>query len=72
MRERNIFICESTAYRRLTEAGVCSRGITPQFYGTIEALDVNKCRPHLDEFVKDEYLPTAILLEYIPDMICES
>jgi hypothetical protein len=55
----------------LTEAGVCARGITPQFYGTIEGIDVKKCHPHLDEFLKDEYPPTAILLEYIPNMIGE-
>lgn len=27
-----------------------------------------QCLPHLKAFVKDEYLPTAILLEYIPNM----
>ncbi|OAX78608.1 hypothetical protein ACJ72_07083 [Emergomyces africanus] len=68
VRETNIFICESTAYRRLTHAGVCARGITPQFYGTIENIDPTRCLPHLKAFVKDEYPPTAILLEYVPNM----
>ncbi|OJD27502.1 hypothetical protein ACJ73_01115 [Blastomyces percursus] len=68
IRETNLFICESTAYRRLTHAGVCARGITPQFYGTIENIDPTRCLPHLKSFVKDEYPPTAILLEYIPNM----
>ncbi|PGH02857.1 hypothetical protein AJ79_07513 [Helicocarpus griseus UAMH5409] len=68
IRETNIFVCESTAYRRLTQAGVCARGITPQFYGTIENIDPTRCLPHLHAFVKDEHPPTAILLEYIPNM----
>lgn len=67
-RELNIYICESTAYRRLTQTGVCARGITPQFYGTIENIDPTLCNPHLKAFVKDKYPPTAILLEYIPNM----
>ncbi|PGH13971.1 alpha-L-arabinofuranosidase axhA [Polytolypa hystricis UAMH7299] len=57
-----------TAYRQLTQAGVCARGIAPQFYGTIENIDPTPCLPHNRAFVKDEYLPTAILLEYIPNM----
>ncbi|KAI1909911.1 hypothetical protein LOZ12_003906 [Ophidiomyces ophidiicola] len=68
IRETNLFTCESTAYRRLTHAGVCARGITPQFYGTIENIDPTQCLPHLELFVKDEYPPTAIFLEYIPNM----
>lgn len=30
--EKNMQICESTVYWRLTEAEVCGRGATPQFY----------------------------------------
>jgi hypothetical protein len=52
----------------LTEAGVCARGVTPRFYGTIENIDPTSCLPHLKAFIKDEYPPTAILLEYIPNM----
>jgi tRNA A-37 threonylcarbamoyl transferase component Bud32 len=68
IRETNIFLCESRAYRRLTQAGVCARGITPQFYGTIESIDPTRCLPYLKAFIEDEYPPTAILLEYIPDI----
>ncbi|EER40594.1 conserved hypothetical protein [Histoplasma capsulatum var. duboisii H88] len=66
--ETNLFICEATVYRCLTHAGVCARGITPQFYGTIENNDSTQCLPHLELFVQVEYPPTAILLEYIPNM----
>ncbi|EEP79938.1 predicted protein [Uncinocarpus reesii 1704] len=68
VRETNLFICESTAYRRLTQAGVCARGITPRFYGTVENIDPTQSLPHLQSFVNDEHPPTAILLEYIPNM----
>lgn len=67
-REKNIYLCESTAYRRLAQAGVCARGITPQFYGATENIDPTLCQPHLKAFLRDEYRPTAILLEYIPNM----
>ncbi|KAL1863180.1 hypothetical protein Plec18170_000010 [Paecilomyces lecythidis] len=67
-REKNIFICESSAYKRLHETGLCDRGIVPKFYGVIEPLDPTLCQPHLKMFLNDEYLPTAIFLEYIPDM----
>ncbi|PGH11055.1 hypothetical protein AJ79_05097 [Helicocarpus griseus UAMH5409] len=67
-RETNIYICESTAYRRLTEAGICAKGLAPKFYGTIEDIDPMSCQPHLKDFVNDEYPPTAIFLEYIPNM----
>ncbi|OAX82016.1 hypothetical protein ACJ72_03641 [Emergomyces africanus] len=66
--ETNIFICDSTAYRRLTDAGICASGITPQFYGAIENIDPELGLPHLQAFVKDEYPPTVILLEYLPKM----
>jgi hypothetical protein len=65
-RRRDIFICESTAYRRLMEAGICQRGITPKLYGNIENLDPTQCLPHLEAFVNDPGPPTAIFLEYIP------
>lgn len=63
-----MFVCESTAYQRLAQAGVYARGITPRFYGTTKNIDPTRCLPHLEAFVKDEYPPTAILLEYIPNM----
>lgn len=45
------------------EAGICARGIAPQFY-----IDSTLCESHLKAFVKDKYRPTAILSEYIPNM----
>ncbi|KAK2810895.1 hypothetical protein FQN50_002486 [Emmonsiellopsis sp. PD_5] len=67
--ESNISICESTAYRRLKETGICARGITPDFYGTLENIDPKLCLPHLRRFARDDYPPTAIFMEYIPNMI---
>ena len=59
---------EATAYQRLKMAGVCDSGIVPQFYGTIKNLDAKQCMPHLHMFLEDSGPPSAILLEYIPDM----
>lgn len=67
-REIDPYTCESTAYKRLKEQGLCDRGIVPQFYGTLEKLDVQQFRPHLDMFLEDEYVPNAIFLEYIPNI----
>lgn len=36
--------------------------------GVIENIDPALWQPHLRAFVEDEYRPTAILLEYIPNM----
>ncbi|EFQ97006.1 serine/threonine protein kinase [Nannizzia gypsea CBS 118893] len=58
--ETNMFVCESNAYRRLNEAG--------PFYGTIENIDPKLCLPYLNKFVDDKYRPTAIFIEYIPNM----
>jgi tRNA A-37 threonylcarbamoyl transferase component Bud32 len=40
----------------------------PRFYGAFDKLDLKLYQPHLRMFLKDEYPPSAILLEYIPDM----
>ncbi|KAK2741034.1 hypothetical protein FQN57_005771 [Myotisia sp. PD_48] len=42
-------------------------GITPKFYGVIENIDINQCRPHLDHF--PDRFPMAIILEYIPNLV---
>jgi hypothetical protein len=52
----------------LKKRGLCDRGITPQFYGTIEKLDPKLHQPYLNMFLDDKYPPNAILLEYIPNM----
>lgn len=66
--EHNIFVCESRAYRRLKDRGLCDKGFVPQFYGTIEQIQPKSWRPHLDMFLQHELLPNAILIEYIPNM----
>ncbi len=66
--EHNLFICESRAYRRLKEKGFCDKGTVPQFFGTIEQIQPDLWKPHLDMFLEHELLPNAILIEYIPRM----
>ncbi|KAE8320914.1 hypothetical protein BDV39DRAFT_212971 [Aspergillus sergii] len=67
-REVDPFLCEYKAYTRLKERGLCEQGTIPDFYGVIEKIDPNQCRPHLNGFLEDELLPCAILLEYVPNM----
>lgn len=66
-REKNIFVCESTAYRRLKDAGLCERGVVPDYYGAITDIQP-QLWPDLVNFHNDEQLVDAILLEYIPNM----
>lgn len=67
-RELDIHVLESTAYRRLKARGVCDKGIVPQFLGTMDKFDPKLCQPHLRKFLEDEYPPSALFLEYIPNM----
>ncbi|KKZ65631.1 hypothetical protein EMCG_08538 [[Emmonsia] crescens] len=67
-RELDIHILETTAYRRLKERGVCEQGIVPQFLGTMDKFDPMPCQPYLANFLNDEYPPSAIFLEYIPNL----
>ncbi|WEW58199.1 hypothetical protein PRK78_003667 [Emydomyces testavorans] len=67
-RELDIHILESTAYRRLKERGICEQGIVPRFFGTMDKFDPKPCQPYLRMFVNDEYPPSAIFLEYIPNL----
>ncbi|EEP76848.1 predicted protein [Uncinocarpus reesii 1704] len=67
-RETNIFICESTAYRRLKAKRLYEKGLVPDFYGEMENLDPDLWRPHLDSFLRDELRPCAVVLEYIPKL----
>ncbi|KKZ64658.1 hypothetical protein EMCG_09421 [[Emmonsia] crescens] len=48
--------------------GVCNKGIVPQFLGTMDKFDLKLCQPHLKMFLEDEYPPSALFLEYIPNM----
>ncbi|KAJ5683471.1 hypothetical protein N7462_006636 [Penicillium macrosclerotiorum] len=65
-RELDIHVLEANAYARLKDRGLCDRGIVPQYLGSIRKFDPSTCQPHLHEFLKDEYPPSAIFLEYIP------
>ncbi|OJD26949.1 hypothetical protein ACJ73_01672 [Blastomyces percursus] len=67
-RELDIHVLESTAYRRLKARGVCDKGIVPQFLGTMDKFDPKLCQPPLKKFLEDEYPPSALFLEYIPNM----
>ncbi|PGH11811.1 hypothetical protein AJ80_06969 [Polytolypa hystricis UAMH7299] len=59
---------EATAYRRLQAHGVTEEGYVPQFYGSIEELKPRLWQPHLNMFINDTELPSAIFIEYIPNM----
>ncbi|KAI9373879.1 hypothetical protein BJX61DRAFT_551965 [Aspergillus egyptiacus] len=66
--EVNLFICESTAYNRLKQIGLCERGDIPKFYSTLTGIQVCDFAPHLAMFSEDELPPCAVFLEYIPNM----
>lgn len=65
--KHNPFLCESNAYIRLKERGLCTQGIVPDFLGIIENIDPNNCNkewaPRLNRFREDELLPNAVLIE---------
>ncbi|EFR03068.1 serine/threonine protein kinase [Nannizzia gypsea CBS 118893] len=59
--------CEIRAYCRLKRSGVCDGGYVPQFYGYTLSLNPNSFAPHLDGFRRDTGLPSAVLMEYLPN-----
>lgn len=59
---------ETTAYTRLRDKGLCDQGIVPRFLGSMRKFDQSLCQPYLEMFLDDEYPPSAIFLEYIPNM----
>ncbi|ATY60362.1 kinase-like domain [Cordyceps militaris] len=65
--EPRLFLRESRAYRLLKEKGFCERGVVPDFYGTIENIDV-ALWPDLSHLKDDVFPPDAVLLEYIPNL----
>ncbi|PLB48836.1 hypothetical protein P170DRAFT_455668 [Aspergillus steynii IBT 23096] len=67
-RETVPFKCESTAYTRLKEQGLCDRGIIPDFYGLVEQIKPDDHLPYLEDFLEDTEYPNAILIEYVPDI----
>ncbi|KAE8152927.1 hypothetical protein BDV25DRAFT_127551 [Aspergillus avenaceus] len=64
--EVNLFVCESSAYRRMKDKGLCRQGIIPEFYGTITKIQPSLW-PDLHMFLHDKLPPNAVLIEYIPD-----
>ncbi|OJD17648.1 hypothetical protein ACJ73_08782 [Blastomyces percursus] len=66
-REMNLFIRESTPYRRLKAKGLCNRGVIPDFYGIITKIKVTDWLD-LHIFHEDKLPPNAILIEYILNM----
>ncbi|PLB49171.1 hypothetical protein P170DRAFT_357004 [Aspergillus steynii IBT 23096] len=67
-REVDLFVCESTAYQRLHDKGLCKRGLILDFYGTITNIQPLLCQPSLGMFLEDKRPPNAVLIEYIPNM----
>ncbi|KAM5457632.1 hypothetical protein MaudCBS49596_000830 [Microsporum audouinii] len=67
VRDLNRARCEIRAYCRLKQFGLCDQGYVPQFYGYTLCLDPAAHTPHLDVFKRDAGLPSAILIEYLPD-----
>lgn len=49
--------------------GLGDKGIVPRYYGEISHLDVNDYQPHLRRFLDEKLPPSAIFLEYIPNMV---
>lgn len=65
------FNCESRAYCRLKSHGLCERGSIPDFYGVIRDIDPladTAWKPHLQCFYDKQERPSAVLIEYIPDI----
>ncbi|PYH97914.1 hypothetical protein BO71DRAFT_317528 [Aspergillus ellipticus CBS 707.79] len=67
-REIDPFKCESTAFARLHEYGLCDRGYVPGFYGLVEQVNPIDYLPYLKDFLEDTVYPNAVLIEYIPNI----
>ncbi|PYI10662.1 hypothetical protein BO78DRAFT_359829 [Aspergillus sclerotiicarbonarius CBS 121057] len=67
-REIDPFKCESAAFARLCERGLCDQGYVPPFYGFVEQINPVDASPHLKDFLEGRSRPNAILLEYIPNL----
>lgn len=62
------YVIEVSAYRRLKERGLCERRMIPNFLGCMTNFDPSPCQPYLQRFLKDQYPPNAIFLEFIPHL----
>ncbi|OAQ99373.1 hypothetical protein LLEC1_06076 [Akanthomyces lecanii] len=65
--ESKLFTWESTAYRRLKETGICAKGLVPDFYGAVTAIEAKKW-PELKSFNDDLSPPNGIFIECIPGL----
>ena len=63
-----MFKCESRAYQRLRERGLCKRHLVPEFFGVVEQIDPRLWQPYLNVFLEDGLHPNAVVMEYIPNM----
>ncbi|KAL1952988.1 hypothetical protein VTO42DRAFT_3784 [Malbranchea cinnamomea] len=67
VRDLNRARCEIRAYCSLKRSGICDQGYVPQFYGYTLSLNPATLAPYLDAFQRDASLPSAILMEYLPN-----
>lgn len=58
---------EYTAYCRLKSKGLCE-GVVPNLLRRLRNFDPKLHRPHLDSFIGDKYMPSALFLQYVPQM----
>ncbi|OJD12016.1 hypothetical protein AJ78_07333 [Emergomyces pasteurianus Ep9510] len=68
VRDLNRARCEIRAYCKLKRYGVCDGGYVPKFYGFM-LLNPTSFAPHLYAFQRDSGLPSAILIEYLPNSL---
>ncbi|KAL2821688.1 hypothetical protein BJX63DRAFT_418052 [Aspergillus granulosus] len=66
-REIHPFVCESSAYQRLREKGLCARGVVPYFYGTVTNIQPDHWQS-LSMLFDDVRLLHAVILEDIDNM----
>ncbi|RMJ22989.1 hypothetical protein PHISP_06129 [Aspergillus sp. HF37] len=69
VRDLNRARCEIRAYCALKLSGVCDGGYVPQFYGYTLRLNLTAFAPYLDAFRGGVSLPSATLLEYLPNLL---
>ncbi|OJD21069.1 hypothetical protein ACJ73_07592 [Blastomyces percursus] len=69
VRDLNRTRCEIRAYCSLKRFKICDGGFVPKFYGYMLAVNPTSWEPHLDAFQHDIDLPSAILIEYLPNPV---
>ncbi|PGH07421.1 hypothetical protein GX51_01720 [Blastomyces parvus] len=69
VRDLNRACCEIRAYCALKCAGICDEGYVLQFYGYTFTLDPTVFAPHLNAFQRDAGFPSAIMMEYLLDLL---